>query len=67
MMKLKLMIEGKQARQGQEVTSFKGKKYTLLGWKEPTCQKDGRVYVIDRDGVIREMFPAMICGVFILE
>lgn len=55
-----LIINGKPAKVGQEVTMHNGQTGILEGWKEPTHPAStGRVYV---DG--KEYFPSVIGGKF---
>ena len=62
---MKLMIKGKEATVGMEVTSFRGEKAKLLSWTEPhKTSSSGRVYVEWEDGATGEYFPSVFNGKF---
>ena len=62
---MKLMIKGKEATVGMEVTSFRGEKAKLISWTEPhKTSSSGRVYVELENGSISEFFPSVIGGTF---
>lgn len=62
---MKLMIKGKEATVGMEVTSFRGEKAKLISWTEPhKPSSSGRVYVEWENGRTGEYFPSVIGGNF---
>lgn len=62
---MKLMIKGKEATVGMEVTSFRGEKAKLLSWTEPhKPSSSGRVYVEWENGSTGEYFPSVFRGNF---
>lgn len=62
---MKLMIKGKEATVGMEVTSFRGDKAKLLSWTEPhKPSSSGRVYVEWENGSTDEYFPSVFSGEF---
>jgi hypothetical protein len=57
----------KPLKQGQEVTTFRGDKGTLTGWRAPdNAGSSGRVWV-DRGQGVQEYFPSVIGAEFIEE
>jgi hypothetical protein len=63
-----LVIDNKKVEVGQEVTSFRGEKYILTGWKEPhKPSSTGRVYLKLKDGSTFEFYPEVINAKFIIE
>jgi len=64
---MRLMINGKEAVIGQEVTTFCGKKGTLTRIDKPhKPSSTGRVYIDDEDGnFMGEYFPGVIGGKWI--
>ena len=72
---MKLMINGQEATKGQEVTTFRGEKYILCGWRAPgeICGgMNGKVYCktkeeyeSDKFGFEREWYPDVIGGKFV--
>jgi hypothetical protein len=59
----KLYINDKPAVKGQEVTTFRGEKLTLTGWREPhKPSSTGRVFVTGN--YVGEFFPSVIGGEF---
>lgn len=62
---MKLIIKGKEATVGMEVTSFRGEKAKLISWTEPhKPSSSGRVYVEWENGSTGECFPSVIGGNF---
>jgi len=61
---MKLYINGTPAVKGQEVTTFRGEQYILVGWREPQHSgSTGRVYIRNENGE-REFFPSVVDGRF---
>jgi len=65
---MELYIKGKIAVKGQEVTTFRGEKAILTGWREPQhAASSGRVYITiyEEDGTYNgEFFPGVIGAEF---
>jgi hypothetical protein len=63
---MQLYINGVLAVKGQEITTFKGFKGILTGWREPhKPSSTGRVYVLlEGDSTDREFFPGVVGGEF---
>lgn len=68
---MKLMINGMEATKGMEVTTFRGEKYILTGWKEPhKASSTGRVCCKTKNDCendtewVHEWFPGVIGGKF---
>ena len=63
---MKLMIKGKEATVGMEVTDFRGDKAKLLSWREPhKPSSSGRVYVKWENGGTGESYPGVFGGEFV--
>ena len=70
---LKLVDEktGKEVKVGDRVTTFRGDKGILKGWKEPYDFKEnalrgGKVYVqVEGDTFTCEWYPQVICTKFV--
>jgi len=72
---MKLMINGEEAVKGMEVTTFRGEKYILSGWRAPgeICGgMNGKVYCKTKEdyeakkfGCEREWYPGVIDGKFV--
>ena len=61
---MKLYINGELAVKGQEVTTFRGEKVKLIGWKEPLHKgSTGRVIVRHENSDYDwEYYPSVIDG-----
>jgi len=58
--KLICAITGRKMKVGEEVVSFRGEMYTLVGWDAPKREgSSGRVYVKDATGEVQEYFPSV--------
>lgn len=71
---MKLMINGQEATKGMEVTTFRGEKYILSGWRAPgeICGgMNGKVYCKTKeayeknDMFCNEWYPSVIGGEFV--
>jgi hypothetical protein len=69
MIKMILMINGKPAAKGQELTAFDGEKMILKGWAEPKHPgSTGRVYVQCNGWDFEwEYYPSVVGGKFVEE
>lgn len=58
--KLICAITGRRLKVGEEVVSFRGELYTLVGWDAPKrAGSSGRVYVKGASGETQEFFPSV--------
>ena len=65
---MKLIIRGKEATVGMELTSFRGEKAKLISLREPhKASSSGRVYVELESGFKMECFPSVYGGNFVEE
>jgi hypothetical protein len=62
----KLYINGNPAVKGQKVTTFRGEKLILTGWREPhKPSSTGRVFVKgEKNEFEGEYFPSVVGGEF---
>lgn len=76
MSNMKLMINGKEATKGMEVTTFDGEKYILIDWRAPSERyggMNGKVYCqtkerFENNGFhCNEWYPSVIGGKFVEE
>jgi len=63
---MELYVNGKLAQKGQEVTTFRGEKAILTGWKEPhKTSSTGKVYITKiKTGYEGEYYPSVINAKF---
>lgn len=73
---MKLMINGKEATKGMEVTTFRGEKYILMDWRAPGERlggMSGKVYCqtkeeFESNSIFgNEWYPSVIGGEFVEE
>jgi hypothetical protein len=73
---MKLLINGKEAKEGMEVTTFRGEIYILTGWRAPNERlggMNGKVYCKSKEDYENnkfgccEWYPSVIGGEFIEE
>ena len=71
---MKLIINGKEAEKGMEVTTFRGEKYILSGWRAPGQMfggMNGKVYCKTKEDYeqntpwCNEWYPSVIGGKFV--
>jgi hypothetical protein len=71
---MKLLINGKEAKEGMLVKTFKGEDYVLIDWRSPEENLGGKIgkvycktkkdYDANKFGC-REMYPTVIGGEFV--
>lgn len=66
-LEMKLLVNGKPAEKGMEVTTFRGEKYILEDWREPhKAGSTGRVYCKKKGELFHnEWFPGVIGAEFV--
>lgn len=73
---MKLIINGQEAKEGMEVTTFRGETYILTGWREPGQRcggMNGKVYCKTKEDYEantiwnNEWYPSVIGGKFVEE